>query len=115
MLGDLLELCANVTKTAARPVHIADQLLLDHGVEPWSELPFWAPRGVGADGIWSTDCSAARAAGLHLRPLAETVVDTWSWMQSIGAASDVALLPVSREGIGLSTSKQSRLLATLRN
>lgn len=112
-LGDLLRICATVTGTTARPVHLADEVLLAHEVEPWSELPFWAPRGVGADGIWSTDCSAALRAGLHLRPLSNTVADTWSWMQSIGAANDVDRLPVFKEGLGLSTDKESQLFAAL--
>ena len=112
-LGDLLRLCATVTGTTAKFVSVADEVLLANEVEPWSELPFWAPRGVGADGIWSTDCSAALGAGLHLRPLSNTVADTWSWMQSIGAMKDVGRLPAFKEGLGLSVDKEARLFAAL--
>lgn len=112
-LGDLLHLCATVTGTTAQPVCFADEVLLANGVEPWSELPFWAPRGVGADGIWSADCSAALRAGLHLRPLADTVADTWTWMQSIGAENNIGRLPVFKDGLGLSSDKESQLFASL--
>lgn len=112
-LGDLLRICATVAGTTARSVNVADEVLLAHEVEPWSELPFWAPRGVGADGIWSTDCSAALRAGLRLRPLSNTVADTWSWMKSIGAANDVDRLPAFKEGLGLSADKEARLFAAL--
>jgi 2'-hydroxyisoflavone reductase len=32
-------------------------------------------------GLWAHDASAAVAAGLTWRPLAETVADTWAWQQ----------------------------------
>ncbi|MBW3085108.1 hypothetical protein KEM60_01302 [Austwickia sp. TVS 96-490-7B] len=112
-LDDLLSICATVTNTTARSVSVEDEILLSHEVEPWSELPFWAPRGVGADGIWSTDCSAALRAGLRLRPLSDTVADTWSWMQSIGAVNHVDRFSALKEGVGLSADKESRIFAAL--
>ncbi|QSB22147.1 NAD-dependent epimerase/dehydratase family protein [Curtobacterium sp. 24E2] len=113
-LGRLLQICATVTGADVKPVRVADEALLANAVEPWTDLPFWAPHGVGADAIWSTDCSAALDAGLRLRPLLDTVADTWAWMQAIGAASDVSQLPAFKEGLGLSTYKEQQLLEALR-
>ena len=55
--------------------------LLDHGVEPWSgprSLPLWLPVPDYA-GFTARDSSAARAAGLVTRPLADTLADTLYW------------------------------------
>lgn len=55
--------------------------LLDHGVQEWMgerSLPLWL-----ADADWqgfsANDSARARAAGLSLRPLAETLSDTLAW------------------------------------
>jgi hypothetical protein len=34
------------------------------------------------------DAGPARAAGLHCRPLADTVADTWAWLNGGGEAVD---------------------------
>ena len=47
-------------------------LLTARGVEPWSEMPLWAP-GNEWSGLLEIDNTAALAAGLELRPIAETV------------------------------------------
>ncbi len=50
------------------------------GVEPWSELPLWAPH---APGMLRTPNARALAAGLRLRPLGETAVDTLAWARTL--------------------------------
>ena len=64
------------------PVRSADpEWLLAHGVEPWSgprSLPLWLPLPDYA-GFNARDSSAARAAGLVTRPLADTLADTLTW------------------------------------
>jgi nucleoside-diphosphate-sugar epimerase len=40
------------------------------GPDPWPADP----------GFWQVDGSRAREAGLHCRPLAATVADTWEWL-----------------------------------
>ncbi|PXA67868.1 NAD-dependent epimerase/dehydratase family protein [Cryobacterium arcticum] len=55
--------------------------LLGHEVQPWSgprSLPLWLPLPDYA-GFNARDSSAARAAGLVTRPLAETLADTLRW------------------------------------
>jgi nucleoside-diphosphate-sugar epimerase len=53
-----------------------------HGVRQWTELPLWRTYA----GAWAVDASAARAAGLVTRPIAETVRDTAEWLASGGQA-----------------------------
>ena len=49
----------------------SEKFLLDAGVEPWEELPFWVPREVA--GILAVDVGRATGAGLAFRPLGEIV------------------------------------------
>lgn len=55
--------------------------LIAHDVQPWMgerSLPLWLPMPEYA-GFSSRDGSAAKAAGLATRPLAETLADTLAW------------------------------------
>jgi 2'-hydroxyisoflavone reductase len=59
-----------------------DQVLLDAGVQEWTELPLWAA-AAGAPGLWAHDSTEAEAVGLACRPVMDTLVDTWNWMRTI--------------------------------
>lgn len=53
------------------------------GVAPWSELPLWVGDDVEVSGMCRTPNDKARAAGLTLRPLAETARDTLAWARTL--------------------------------
>lgn len=60
--------------TPAKPVPVSEHFLVEHGVEPWSELPLWIPSTDPAHaGFHRVDATRARAAGLRTRPLADTL------------------------------------------
>jgi nucleoside-diphosphate-sugar epimerase len=59
---------------------VPDAFLLEHGVEPFSDLPLWLPADV-ASGFFGVDSSSAIDRGLRFRPLAETARDTHAWDQ----------------------------------
>lgn len=62
-------------------VEAGQDWLVAHDVEPWMgkrSLPLWLPLPEYA-GFSSRDGSAAIAAGLTMRPLAETLADTLAW------------------------------------
>ena len=82
-LGDLLERAIATLGTDARLVWTDEQRLLDAGVQPWMELPLWAP-GAEYAGMQRTDIRRALAAGLRFRPLEETVRDTLAWSLAAG-------------------------------
>jgi 2'-hydroxyisoflavone reductase len=75
-MADLLAACR--TATPAELVWVSSQRLLAAGVDPWMGVPLWI-----GDPAWAAanlvDASRARAAGLTVRPLAETVADTRAW------------------------------------
>jgi 2'-hydroxyisoflavone reductase len=80
-LGGVLDACvAAAGGGAARPVWVDEAFLLERGVEPWSELPLWTP-GEEMAGFQRSDVSRALAAGLRIRPIAETAADTLRWAQ----------------------------------
>jgi 2'-hydroxyisoflavone reductase len=70
MRGMLEEIRA-ATGSDARFVWASEEFLLDAGVEPWEEMPFWVPKEMA--GILSADVGRAVGAGLVFRPLGETV------------------------------------------
>jgi 2'-hydroxyisoflavone reductase len=83
-LGELLERVAAAVGGDARLRWVDEQRVLDAGVQPWSELPLWAP---GVAGFLRTDISRALAAGLAFRPIEATARDTLAWSRDAGEQS----------------------------
>ncbi|MFE2721344.1 NAD-dependent epimerase/dehydratase family protein [Kitasatospora sp. NPDC059327] len=129
--GEFLATCAEVVgeptgaggdvRPPAELVWVADGPLLAEGpdsVEPWSELPLWAPDVPELAGVWLADTGRARAAGLRCRPFAETARDTWAWLRQRGPAADTDADGLKgRQGAarrtGIVPAKERRLLAAL--
>jgi nucleoside-diphosphate-sugar epimerase len=61
---------------------IPDEKLEQAGVEPWVEMPLWIPARYA--GTFGVDNARAAAAGLRVRPVAETVADVRAWLESGG-------------------------------
>ncbi len=80
-MEDLLETCRSVCRPEAareaRFVWVDERFLLDHEVEPFTEMPLWLPESV--NGMLRMNVSRAIGSGLTFRPLAETVADTLEW------------------------------------
>jgi 2'-hydroxyisoflavone reductase len=74
--GELMAVCRQVTGSDARWCYVEDAWLAAQDVEPWTELPLWAPN---APSLFRH----APSALLATRPLAETVADTWAWQRSV--------------------------------
>ncbi|HEX6919915.1 MAG TPA: NAD-dependent epimerase/dehydratase family protein [Actinomycetes bacterium] len=83
-MGSWLGDCLRATGSDATLTWVPDDFLQAHDVQPWSELPLWSPVGTGADHVWDAETTAAEKAGLHTRPVTETVRDTWAWMLAGG-------------------------------
>lgn len=81
---DLLAACVAATGADADFVWVDDDWLVAQGVEEWTEMPLWVPPSSGPS-VFTTDSTAAQAAGLRWRPLAATVIDTWEWMRALPA------------------------------
>jgi 2'-hydroxyisoflavone reductase len=70
--------CKTITGSRAELYWIDEQFLLDHEVEPWSELPIWIADKESL-GMLRAGVSKAVKAGLKFRNLIETVRDTYEW------------------------------------
>jgi 2'-hydroxyisoflavone reductase len=79
------------------PLWVDEQFLLEQGVEPWSELPFWLPEDDQESGLFEGDVTKQVGAGLTFRPLAETVRDLMAWHATRGTEIGPPTLSRERE------------------
>ena len=82
-LRELLERTIRAVGSGARLVWADEERLVAAGVEPWTELPLWAP-GAEYAGLQRADTRRALAAGLTFRPVEETARDTLAWSRDAG-------------------------------
>ncbi|MFN1193350.1 NAD-dependent epimerase/dehydratase family protein [[Kitasatospora] papulosa] len=102
---DFLEACLSTTQGAGRPVWADPDFLVQQDVKQWTELPLWRTH----EGAWAVDPGHAVKAGLRCRPVADTVADTWAWLQSDGR-------PVHHPRWaehGIDPDKEAKILAVL--
>lgn len=110
-MGELLDACVRVTGSAAELCWAAPEVILDAGIEPWTQLPVWVPPGSDMhDALHSADVSRAVATGLSCRPVEETVADTWAWLQDIGGTAPQR---PDRTRKGLDAETEAKVLAAL--
>jgi 2'-hydroxyisoflavone reductase len=78
-MGALLETCKKVSGSNATFRWAPLDFLEQNNVAPWSDMPAWIPDTPEEAGASRVDVTKAIAAGLTLRPLADTVRDTLDW------------------------------------
>jgi len=109
-MGALLEECVRVTGSDAELRWTAPEVILDAGIEPWTQLPVWVPSGSESEAaLHSIDVSRAVRDGLRCRPVEETVRDTWAWLQDIGGVAPVRQRP-GRVAMGLDPAVEAKVL-----
>ncbi len=107
----LLTTFRSETGSDAHIAWVQEEFLIEQGVKPWSELPFWIP-GVEGHNFFTVDCSRAVDAGLTFRPLSQTTGDTLEWIRASGgvqAGSERPLIAASGQ-IGLLPARELELL-----
>jgi 2'-hydroxyisoflavone reductase len=114
--GELLAVCSEITeadRTAPATLRwVADGALLAAGVEPWMELPMWAPDIPELAGTWQVSGDRAVRTGMRYRPLADTVHDTWLWLRRAAATAGRPVTEFERSpGIGLDPAKEQAILS----
>jgi 2'-hydroxyisoflavone reductase len=90
-IGALLDTCKKVSKSDARFVWVDSAFLAGRGISFYRDMPVWAPPGGDYIGLGQISSAKAEAAGLHYRPLAETVRDTLDWYKADPAAEKTLL------------------------
>lgn len=117
--GGLLGACDEATRVGreapAQIRWVSDDVLLDAGVEPWMELPMWAPPKPEFAGTWQTTGDRALRTGIRYRPLTDTVHDTWSWLvQEAATAGRPVAGFAHRPEVGLDPGREQEILAMLK-
>ncbi|MFG2714334.1 reductase [Streptomyces goshikiensis] len=106
-MAGFLEACVAATGSDAELRWTDPAVLLEAGVEPWTELPVWTGPGEPHDFMFGGDVTKALAAGLTCRPVARTVADTWTWLRSLDG---VAPQRPDRPAPGLGAEREAALL-----
>jgi 2'-hydroxyisoflavone reductase len=82
VMAEFLGEAAAVARERGAPeadyVWAEETLLTERGVEPWTQMPLWAP-GPETSGFLAISNASAIAAGLELRPIGETVRAVLDW------------------------------------
>jgi nucleoside-diphosphate-sugar epimerase len=111
-MGELLDACVTTTGAGAELRWADPDVVLEAGIQPWTQLPVWVPPGSDEhDALHGADVSRAVEAGLHCRPVTETVADTWSWLRSIGGTAPQR---PDRPPVGLDPEVEAKVLAAVR-
>ena len=103
--GTLLETCRTVTGSDATFTWVDEAFLLEQAVAPYTAMPLWVPSVYA--GFDRFAIGKALAAGLHCRPLAETVADTLAWHETRPPGAILCA--------GLTAQREQELLATWRD
>ncbi|MEU5087824.1 NAD-dependent epimerase/dehydratase family protein [Streptomyces sp. NPDC021356] len=107
-MGSLLEACVEATGADAELRWTDPEVIVDAGIEPWTQLPVWVPPGSeGHDALHGADVSRAVATGLRCRPVTETVTDTWDWLSRIGGTAPQR---PDRPPVGLDAAVEAKVL-----
>ncbi|HEY4095587.1 MAG TPA: NAD-dependent epimerase/dehydratase family protein [Baekduia sp.] len=86
-MASVLEACrATAGAPDAHLTWVAPETIAAAGIEPWTELPIWLPPDHEYAAMHGANVERAHAAGLRCRPIAETVADTWAWLQALDGA-----------------------------
>ncbi|HET9905352.1 MAG TPA: NAD-dependent epimerase/dehydratase family protein [Anaerolineales bacterium] len=105
-LGRMLEVSKQVSKSDARFNWASVEILNQHKVEAWSDMPVWVPDTEEDAGFSRVDISKAMDDGLTFRPLEETIRDTLDWANTRP--------PDHQWRAGLTAEREAEVLAVLK-
>ena len=74
--GDVLAACKCASSAPVQMTWVDDAFLLESGVGPFVEMAMWVPK----ESLRKYRNERALAAGMQLRPIAETIRDTIAWV-----------------------------------
>ncbi|MFI1677417.1 NAD-dependent epimerase/dehydratase family protein [Streptomyces sp. NPDC020607] len=103
--SDFINECLQTTDGDGAPVWVDPTVLTQRDVKQWTELPLWRTQA----GVWAVSAERALRAGLHCRPVADTIRDTWAWWAGDGRPVDHPRW----EEHGIAAEKETQILADL--
>ncbi len=86
----MVEHCSTASGSHPHITPVDDPFLLENGVAPFSDLPFWLPLKTH-QGFFAIDCRRAFASGLVCRRLIETANDTLAWDRATDGHGQIGL------------------------
>ncbi|MDX6619327.1 MAG: hypothetical protein QOK36_1713 [Gaiellales bacterium] len=112
--GELIDACRAATGSDASPVWVPESVLLEHGVEPFTELPLWLDDTPEHRIFYTFSNARAGAAGLSPRPLEETARDTWEWLRAVRAGAAPEPVAGGIVAPGLTREREAGVLRRMR-
>jgi 2'-hydroxyisoflavone reductase len=105
-MAGLVQACAEAAGCQPADLRwIGDAQLLAQGITPWVDLPLWLPADGEMAAFMAVPTARAEAAGLTVRPLAQTVADTLAWWRALPAEAQAFVLA------GLAPEREAAVLA----
>jgi 2'-hydroxyisoflavone reductase len=74
-LGSVFDACVAASERTPTFTWVTPEFLAAHAVNPWVEMPLWLPESPELAGLLTVSNERARATGLRIRPVLETVRD----------------------------------------
>ncbi|HSE13931.1 MAG TPA: NAD-dependent epimerase/dehydratase family protein [Rudaea sp.] len=103
-MGSLLDACKQATGSNASFTWVDAKFLEQQKVSAWGDMPAWIPATGDDAGFGQVSAAKARSAGLHYRPLADTVKDTLAWFRTEPAEHQARLKS------GISAEREAEVL-----
>ncbi|MBA2368443.1 MAG: NAD-dependent epimerase/dehydratase family protein [Candidatus Protochlamydia sp.] len=101
----VLRTCQHVSTKNSTFTWAAEDFLIEHHVQDWTELPLWLSSKRNMPGFLNVSIDKALQAGLVYRPLSETIQAILAWDKKRGSKSGK---------IGLNPDKEQTLLKLLK-
>jgi 2'-hydroxyisoflavone reductase len=108
-MRDVLAACNKAGGDKAKLVWVPADFLDAHDVSGWSELPMWLPNTGDTAGFGTRSNARAVAAGLTMRPIYDTAVDTLKWLDAQPEAERPKLAST-----GITRDKEAKVIADYR-
>lgn len=96
-MGEFLQGCALTTNSTPNYIWCDDDFLKAQGLAPYFTPPMWTPAQGPMAGMGLVDNRKAFGAGMKVRPMADTLRDTWAWMTGEGAGQSPLVWPRGEE------------------
>lgn len=111
-IGTIQTVMARLDQPASELIWVDEAFLLDAGVTPWLDLPWWIPQSERAyRALMRLDTRKAARDGLICRPLASTIADIFAWLNPEAGDRPLGDRPLKA---GLSRDREVELLTAWR-